>query len=313
MLNNWFQTDECFEFYSNLSFLEPFKFEVKRGGEVKGRIVGYIQKDGGKLKQFFSRRAIINGGPMLTEDINTEELQSLLDECGNTLRGKAIYIESRNYDDYSRVRDTFEQNGWKYEPHYDIKISCTDREYVERNIGKHRRRYIRLSVNNGAEIVNTPNLEQVKEFYTILQELYKKKVKTPLWPFEFFEKLFYSQFGKYILVEFGGKIIGGSACVFSRKDDVLFEWFACGNDKSIKNIHPSSLVKYGGISYCLKYQIKTFDMMGAGAPGDGGYGVRDFKQEFGGELVEHGRFKFILNKPLYMMGRIGVLILKKIK
>lgn len=32
-------------------------------------------------------------------------------------------------------------------------------------------------------------------------------------------------------------------------------------------------------------------MMGAGVPNDGGYGVRDFKAKFGGELVEYGRFK----------------------
>lgn len=313
MTNNWFQSIECYNFYSNLFFLEPFKFEVKRGEEVKGKIVGYIQKDGGKIKQFFSRRAIINGGPMLAEDITSDELESLLNECRKSLMGKAIYVESRNFEDYSWVRATLERNGWRYEPHYDIKICCTDRDSVERNIGKHRRRYIRLSVNNGATIVNTPNLEQVKEFYTILQELYKTKVKTSLWPFEFFEKLFYSQFGKYILIEFDGKIIGGSACVVSHEDNVLYEWFACGNDNTIKNIHPSSLVKYGGICYCFDYQIRTFDMMGAGAPGDGGYGVRDFKQEFGGELVEYGRFKCILNKPLYMMGRIGVVLLKKIK
>ncbi len=29
---------------------------------LKGVIAGYIQKDGGKVKQFFSRRAIVNGG-----------------------------------------------------------------------------------------------------------------------------------------------------------------------------------------------------------------------------------------------------------
>ena len=50
--------------------------------------------------------------------------------------------------------------------------------------------------------------------------------------------------------------------------------------------------------------------MGAGKPDDH-YGVRDFKQEFGGKLVEHGRYKYI-NKPLlYKIGEIGVKLLRK--
>ena len=52
-------------------------------------------------------------------------------------------------------------------------------------------------------------------------------------------------------------------------------------------------------------------MMGAGAPGDGGYGVRDFKAKFGGELVEYGRFKYVCNPVLYAIGKLGVAILKK--
>ena len=52
-------------------------------------------------------------------------------------------------------------------------------------------------------------------------------------------------------------------------------------------------------------------MMGAGAPGDGGYGVREFKAKFGGELVEYGRFKYICNKPLYAIGKLGVKLMKR--
>lgn len=310
MLTNWFQTEECYDFYKSLSFLEPFKFEVKRDGEVKGRIIGYIQKDGGKLKQFFSRRAIINGGPMLAEDITDEEIEQLLLYCRNGLKRKAIYIEIRNFADYPRYKFIFAKSQFKYYPHYDIQVNCINWDEVEKNIGKHRRRYIRLSLNNGASIVETPGIKQIKAFYGILFNLYKTKVKTELWPFEFFEKLFNSPFGKFILIEYNGEIIGGSACVV-HANDAMYEWFACGNDKLIKNVFPSSLVKHGGLVYCFEHNIPIFDMMGAGAPNDGGYGVRDFKQEFGGELVEYGRFKCILSPILYDIGKMVVKIIRK--
>jgi hypothetical protein len=49
--------------------------------------------------------------------------------------------------------------------------------------------------------------------------------------------------------------------------------------------------------------------MGAGKP-DIPYGVRDFKMEFGGELVEHGRFLCVRKPLLYWIGELGVKILK---
>ena len=50
-------------------------------------------------------------------------------------------------------------------------------------------------------------------------------------------------------------------------------------------------------------------MMGAGTP-DVEYGVRDFKAEFGGEMVEHGRFRKIAKPILYKIGILGIKMLK---
>jgi len=52
--------------------------------------------------------------------------------------------------------------------------------------------------------------------------------------------------------------------------------------------------------------------MGAGKP-DEGYGVRDFKAKFGGELVEHGRFIHINQPVLYTIGKQAVKFLKRKK
>lgn len=311
MLNNWFQTEECYNFYKGLSFLEAFKYEVRRDGEVKGRIVGYIQKDGGKLKRFFSRRAIINGGPVLAGDITDDELKSLLEGCRKALKGKAIYVESRNFDDYSAYRAIFEKCGWRYEPHYNFHIGTASAEVVESNLGKSRKRDIRTSLRDGAVYGEAVNLDEVKELYRILEKLYHKKVKTPLFPFEFFEKLYGTAFGKVFVVRFEDRVVGGTVCVCG--EDAVYEWFACGEDGKCKSVFPSTLSTYAGIVYAAGQGYERFDMMGAGAPGDGGYGVRDFKAKFGGQLVEYGRFKCVLNPFLYRLGVWGVKILKSAK
>lgn len=308
-MTNWFQTEECFSFYKSLGFIEPFRCSVERDGVEKGRIVGYIQKDGGKLKQFFSRRAIINGGPMLANDITEEELTELLTKCKQQLKGKAIYVETRNFDDYSQYKAVFEKAGFVYESHYNFHVDTSSNEIVEANMGKSRKRDVKTSLRNGATIVEEPTLDDVKAFYDVLENLYRTKVKTPLFPFSFFEKLFQSSFGRFLLVKYADKILGGTVCVCG--EDTVYEWFACGEDGMYKNIYPSTLATYAGIRYAADHGYRRFDMMGAGAPGDGGYGVRDFKAKFGGQLVEQGRFKCVLNRPLYQLGTWGVNLLKR--
>ena len=307
-MSSLFQSISFYNYLLSTGTLEPFMYEVKRGEEAIGRIQGYIQKDGGKLKQFFTRRAIVNGGPALTEDITEEEVERLLKTCTKELNGKAIYLETRNFHDYSQWRPVFERCGFRYEPHYDFIVDTSNLEVVEENLGKSRKRDIRTSLRDGASIINSPTHEQIVEFYSILKDLYISRVKTPLFPIDFFLKLSQTDFSKFLLVQYQGEIIGGTVCVFD--DDTVYEWFACGKDGVYKGIFPSTLATWSGIKFAAESGRKRFDMMGAGAPGDNGYGVRDFKAKFGGELVEYGRFKYILNKPLYHIGTLGVKLMK---
>ena len=304
-----FQSDCFYSFLSGLQGFTPFAFKSVKDGQESCRIQGYIQKDGGPMKRWLSRRAIINGGPALAEDITDEEVERLLKSCIKGLSGKVIYLETTNFHDYSRWRPVFERCGFQYEPHYDFIVDTSSLVIAEENLGKSRKRDIRTSLRDGAIIVESPTQEQVVEFYLILKDLYKTRVKTPLFPIDFFLILSQADFSKFLLVQYQDEIIGGTVCVFD--DDTVYEWFACGKDGVYKNIFPSTLATWSGIRFAAESGRHRFDMMGAGAPGDGGYGVRDFKAKFGGELVEYGRFKYICNKPLYSLGKLAVRIMKR--
>ena len=308
-MSSVFQSEDFFQFLTQTGLLEPFRFSVIRGGKEIGLIQGFIQKDGGPLKRFLSRRAIINGGPYLAKDITEDEVKVLLERCKTGLKGKAIYIETRNYSDYSRFRKVFENCGFTYEPHYDFFVNTNTLEVAEENLGKSRKRDIRTSLRDGATVIMEPSDAQIESFYDLLSALYLTRVKTPLFPLDFFLKLSKESFSRFLLIEFHGEIIGGTVCVFD--DSTVYEWFACGKDGVYKSVFPSTLATWSGIKFAAESGHEHFDMMGAGSPGDGGYGVREFKAKFGGELVEYGRFKYICNKPLYAIGNWGVKLMKK--
>ena len=304
----WFQTDEAYRFYQSVGGMQAFVYGVSQESRLTGVVVGYTTQEKCNFRQHFTCRTIIYGGPLLADDISETALVELLKAVKKTAY-RPIYIESRNFHDYSKWKSIFEANGFVYKKHLNFHINTTSLDLAQSNIGKHRWKYIRLSMRDGAKIIENPTIEQVQAFYTILQDLYLTKVKTPLWSWEFFEQLYRVQHAKYILVELDGQIVGGTVCV-CLSGKAVYEWYACGLDNCRDDIRPLSVAIWGEMQYAAENGYPLFDFMGAGKP-DEPYGVRDFKAEFGGELVEHGRFLCIRKPLLYWIGKMGVKWLKK--
>ncbi len=332
----WFQTPEAYEFFASMPELfVPFAVGVTGTPEsdsgamdeetLRGVCMGYVTVEKNPIKQFFTRRAIIIGGPALADDATDEEVETLMKAVRNLfqvstfnfqLSPSPIYIETRNFNDYSRWKEAFKNAGFGYQPHLNFHVDTSSVEVVEANLGKSRKRDIKTSIRDGAFIIEHPTAEQVREYYAILSNLYKTKVKTPLFPLSFFEALVRHKDGRLLLVALpkeGGstEIIGGTVCV-AQEDKCLYEWFVCGRDGEWKSIFPSSYATYAGIRYAAEHGMLRFDMMGAGTPNEA-YGVRDFKARFGGKEIEHGRFLCVTKPLLYEIGTLGVKILKKLK
>jgi len=305
---SYFQTPACYEFFESLSFLRPFVFGVSESDKLVGILSGYIISDGNILSRFFSRRAIVCGGVLMDSGVSDEALKKLMVTVGNVLKRKVIYLEIRNYSDYSAQKTVFESSGFKYSPHLNFHVSTVDSEIALKNLSTTRRREIKLSVKAGAMWSESEEPEDIKKYYQILTGLYKTKVKTPLYPLEFFEKIIQDRHGKLFIIKLQGDIIGGSICVVL-PDRVIYEWFVCGLDGETKNVFPSTLATWAAIEFASLNGYKYFDMMGAGKP-DEGYGVRDFKSKFGGQLVENGRFLHVCNPFLFKIGEMAVRIMR---
>ena len=305
----WFQTKEAYEFYAaNPVEMKPFAVGINEDNNLKGLVVGYITNEKNSIKQFLTRRAIIIGGPLLDKNISDEALKILLLAVKRLLKD-VIYIETRNFNDYTQWKSIFEHCGFNYQPHLNFHVDTTSVDLVESRLGKNRKRDIKTSIRDGATVIEHPTIEQVRTYYAMLKHLYTTKIKTPLFSWDFFEKLYAHPNGRFILVELNGEIIGGTVCV-ELPERCLYEWFVCGRDGEWKSIFPSSLATYAGIRYAAEHGCSRFDMMGAGKP-DEAYGVRDFKARFGGKQVEHGRFLCVRKPLLYRIGKLGVKLLKK--
>jgi hypothetical protein len=211
--------------------------------------------------------------------------------------------------------DVFRAAGFQYRERLNLIVDTASRETVLQNISESRWRQVRKSLRLGACSIEPESLDQVREFYDILHDLYKFKVKKPLPAWDFFKEFYLlsreGKVGIIRLVKFEDKIIGGILAPVT-PGKTIYEWYVCGLDHEYKDVHPSVLATWAAIDHAVRNNIPNFDFMGVGIP-EREYGVREFKSRFGGEMVNYGRFARVNNKLLYVTAEAGYNLLAMLK
>lgn len=290
-MNNWFQTDAA---YRLMDSCQEDMLPIR------------VQTDGctcitAVMGPWFAHRAVVQGGVQIE---NKDGLQSLLqrlkEQC---LERHCVYIELRNFADYTAYRSIFESVGFIYQPHYDILIDTSDREAMWSRLHESKQRKLSMLLDSGHRTQNGKDVtwreakteEDVKAFYTCLQVLYRRKIKRPLPSRRFFLEAWRQ--GVTVLVteekgRNGSKAINGGVLV-PVMGTTAYEWYICGQIMST----------WAVMEWCNAHGVATLDTMGAGEPGVP-YGVRDFKLQMGGTLYEYGRFIYVADPLRYRIGKI---------
>ncbi|MBN1969580.1 MAG: peptidoglycan bridge formation glycyltransferase FemA/FemB family protein, partial [Candidatus Delongbacteria bacterium] len=90
-----------------------------------------------------------------------------------------------------------------------------------------------------------------------------------------------------------------------------YDWYA-GSYYEYYNKNPNDILPWEVFKYAQENGVHLFDFGGAGHPNQS-YGVRDYKQKFGGNTINTGRF-IRVNKPfVYMIGKLGLKIWKLLR
>jgi hypothetical protein len=303
-----FQTPEYFDVTGSIKGYNPEVFALYSSGKLKIIMLVILLRESG-FKGIFSRRGIIFGGPLIF-NATTQELSFFLTESYHRLKGKAIYLETRNFFDYTTYKESFFISGWNYIPYLDVTLNLEgiNRETLTSLFNYNRRREIKQTISLGTTYSQCSQENEILEIYQILKELYSNKVKLPLPPFEYFFEYFKAGMLKVFIVIHEGKTIGGSFCPIL-PDKGLYTYYYCGLRNYNKRIFPTHLAILAALEYAIDNNIPNIYFMGAGRPGIE-YGIRKYKLEFGGDLVENGRFLKVLNPFFYNLGKFGIKVMK---
>jgi serine/alanine adding enzyme len=305
-----FQTPAFYDFFNSVQGQKAQVYALCENSSFCALTVVTLQKES-NIKGFFSRRAIVYGGAIVSEN-RIEYFVKLLNFLQAELKKDFIYIEIRNNHDYNAFQVNLPDR-WIYIPYfnYRLNLSCKTMDELLKAMNYNRRREIALSFKEGVSYQIAANLQEVASLYGILKELYETRVKLPLPNLEYFEKLYHSEIGKVFVVKHESKLIGGAFCFYYPNSSINTLYY-CGLRNYRSKIFPTHIAIYATIDFGLKNNLKLLDMMGAGKP-DEKYGVRKYKSEFGGDLTEFGRFHLITKPFLYFIGRMGIKILHKLR
>ena len=305
-------------YFSSLANAEPVFLAVLDDREFPaGILLGVLIRDYGKLPGFLASRVVVYGGPLIRPDCEYPEavLSMLLGELVEKRAKGSFFIQFRNFFDAGRYAGIFREHGFMLHDHLNLVLDTTRLDTVLSGISKSKLRQARKSLEAGTVVEPARSVEEVREFYKILETLYRKKIKKPLPSLQFFEEFFsFSRekgLGVILVARSGGTLIGGMVCPIS-EGRRMFEWYIGGLDREYRQLYPSVVVTYSAITYAAEHGIPEFDFMGMGRP-EREYGVRDFKSGFGGEMINYGRYLRINNKLLYGLAKSGYRILSFFK
>ncbi len=288
-----------------------------------------LLKPFGNLYSLLTSRTLVDGGPPMAPGTRLQQeliLKLLLEGLHTRVKKRSIFTRFRNSFDLDDMKPLFREMGYKWQDRLNLLVDTTAAEKAWKEMTNNRRRQVRMSFDNGATIINHPTIKQVSDFYDMLKIHYQTKVKKPLPGKDFFLALHHlarpegkqekgSQSPvhqpavRFFLVGHNDQIIGGSVCVL-KNNHSMHEWYACGLDQEYKKqrIYPSVLSTWAAMEFAANNNIPSFDFLGMGRP-EVPYGVRDFKKEFGGMSVNHGRFQKINRRILYTLAEVGYKVL----
>ena len=291
---NIFQTSEMAEVYKKTKNYEPVSLAVvnKASDEILAILQAVVMKEMSCILGSFSSRSIIQGGPIFIENENgIKALEVLMEYYDKKIaQKKALYTQIRNVWDTSEILSFFNSMSYEHEEHLNFLIDLTiPPDILWKKLIKSRRNGINKAKRRGVIVEEVTDKSLVPIVYNHIQETYKN-AKLPLADMDLFRNVFSilvpKNMAKFFIAKHENKYIG--AIVVLIYNGSIYDWFA-GASSEYLHLCPNDILPWHVIEWGAKNGYHTFDFGGAGKPGEE-YGVRKFKKQFGGRLVNFGRY-----------------------
>ncbi len=287
---HYFQSPRFFNVCCSSRKLTPYYIIARQDMTLAGILLYYQQVQITlPIASFLTSRTVIWGGPVVRS--NTPEVVDTLLRSYPDTGPPTLYTQVRNLVDTSSSKEHFTRHGFQYDEHLTIIIDLTRSETrLWQDVSTKRRNQIRRAEKEGCVVEKQETLSALRASYAILQDVYQR-ARLPLPDFSHFESLHQQADARSGLrvftVSWQGEIIGCMLCL--AHGNWLFDYYAGAYRRHYKKF-PNDVLPWRVLMWAKENGFTHFDFGGAGKPHIP-YGVRDYKKQFGGQLVNYGRYE----------------------
>lgn len=306
-----FHTQYLFEVYHTTPNHEPYAFFViNKKGSITAMLSGFLQTVKPGLFSKVSTRSVMLQAPIYND---VESLRMVLKHYMVWVRNKAVFTEIRNHYLDPVYNECLKELRFDWEGHYNIvRAIPKTTEQLWKEIGRKRKDGINKAKKYDFVVQTDNSNETVDTFYELLSNNYKR-LRLPIPDKVFFQNSLlldtsgYCKFFKLTDSELVGIVL--MALMFNNK--VYAVYIGSEQNPDFISKRPVDYFYYEVMRWCVDNSIEYFDWLGAGKP-NVSYGVRDFKLQYGGELVDYGRFSFVHSRIKYKLAISGFKLLQKL-
>jgi len=308
---NVFQTPEMYDAFAATPGNEPHVIALEENNHIVALMAWVVLYEAGWKKKL-SMRSVIQGGPLVESD-KAEWLSLILREYEKQLDKGVIYSQIRNHNEMLVVNDAFQECEYRFHSHLNFIIPLDEEETVWNRIGKGRIKQIRKAQKNnlvvtaytGAELTD----EKIEQGYAIIETVYKRAGL----PLVDIAQIKAANEEKLLVLFFvqsaEGEVMGCRFGLLHGKE--IYGWYA-GSESRFYSFYPNDMLIWETLRWGIANGYEVFDYGGAGEPNKP-YGVRAFKQQMGGTLVNYGRYEKIHKPWRYRLGVWGLKVYKILK
>ncbi|RLG31408.1 GNAT family N-acetyltransferase [Methanosarcinales archaeon] len=291
-----FQTLEMAEVYKRNKNCTPLVLVAidEDTDEIVVSLLAKILAEKSGVLSSFSKHSTIRGGPIFRDDdegvIATSQLLCHYNEIS---KKKVLYSRIYPLNNTPQIMPSFRGGGYEHGDwqnlllHIDAPIN-----EIWAQLKKNRKYGVNRAKKKDVIIEEVEDKELLPVFYNLLQETYRKRggLLEDISTFEAtFDLLVPKNMAKFFIAKYEDRYI--AALLILQYKGVAYEWYI-GSSKKREDLLlcPNDLIVWHAIELCTNNGFHTFDFGGGGLPSEMDAGWVRFKKEFGGRLVNYGRY-----------------------
>lgn len=293
---NFFHSPEMFHMLEKVSGCSPYMMIVKNEkDEVHAHMLALLWRRGSWIPPYlFSQGRIYGEGVYLDDSEKKELFPLMLDAVSKAFHNKlCLFVEFSDLSYKMFGYKDFRQHGFFPLSWMHIRNSLHSLSPEER-LSEQTIRTIDKGYTAGIITREASNDDEILAFHKMLKNYYRFKFHRYIPSASFFQRLSDIYNGRVYVTILHGKVIGGSAIVYSAGNAYL--WFVASKKKSHPVLHPEVLTIWHAIKSSYDNGCKHICFMNVGLPFRTNR-YREFILSFGGKPISTYRwFHFTIKR-----------------